>query len=117
CRSTGRRRGLHAGLRLHRLAQPARGERRRRRAMTSLELGIWSFPILLALIFLRIPIGLAMLMVGFFGTWLVTGTWTPILAQMKSLTYDTFSNYSLSIVPLFLLMGQFATRGGMSQAL
>ena len=85
--------------------------------MTSLELGAWSFPLLLVMIFLRIPIGLAMLMVGFFGTWLVTGTWVPILAQMKSLTYDTFSNYSLSIVPLFLLMGQFATRGGMSQAL
>jgi tripartite ATP-independent transporter DctM subunit len=85
--------------------------------MTSLELGAWSFPVLLVMIFLRIPIGLAMLMVGFFGTWLVTGTWVPILAQMKSLTYDTFSNYSLSIVPLFLLMGQFATRGGMSQAL
>ncbi len=85
--------------------------------MSNLELGIWSFPILLGMIFLRIPIGLAMLMVGFFGTWLVTGSWVPILAQMKSLTYDTFSNYSLSIVPLFLLMGQFATRGGMSQAL
>ncbi|MEQ8356051.1 MAG: TRAP transporter large permease [Kiloniellaceae bacterium] len=85
--------------------------------MTSLELGVWSFPLLLGMIFLRIPIGLAMLMVGFFGTWLVTGSWTPILAQMKSLTYDTFSSYSLSIVPLFLLMGQFATRGGMSQAL
>ena len=85
--------------------------------MTSLELGAWSFPLLLALIFLRVPIGLAMLLVGFFGTWLVTGSWVPILAQMKSLTYDTFSNYSLSIVPLFLLMGQFATRGGMSQAL
>jgi len=85
--------------------------------MTSLELGAWSFPLLLVMIFLRIPIGLAMLLVGFFGTWLVTGTWVPILAQMKSLTYDTFSNYSLSIVPLFLLMGQFATRGGMSQAL
>jgi tripartite ATP-independent transporter DctM subunit len=85
--------------------------------MSHLELGLWSFPILLGMIFLRIPIGLAMLMVGFFGTWLVTGSWIPILAQMKSLTYDTFSNYSLSIVPLFLLMGQFATRGGMSQAL
>jgi len=85
--------------------------------MSHLELGLWSFPILLGMIFLRIPIGLAMLMVGFFGTWLVTGSWVPILAQMKSLTYDTFSNYSLSIVPLFLLMGQFATRGGMSQAL
>ncbi|MEQ9608059.1 MAG: TRAP transporter large permease [Kiloniellaceae bacterium] len=85
--------------------------------MSHLELGLWSFPILLGMIFLRIPIGLAMLMVGFFGTWLVTGSWIPILAQLKSLTYDTFSNYSLSIVPLFLLMGQFATRGGMSQAL
>jgi tripartite ATP-independent transporter DctM subunit len=85
--------------------------------MSNLELGVWSFPILLGMIFLRIPIGLAMLMVGFFGTWLVTGSWVPILAQLKSLTYDTFSNYSLSIVPLFLLMGQFATRGGMSQAL
>ncbi len=85
--------------------------------MTNLELGLWSFPLLLALIFLRVPIGLAMLMVGFFGTWLVTGSWTPILAQLKSLTHDTFSNYSLSIVPLFLLMGQFAMRGGMSQAL
>lgn len=85
--------------------------------MSSLELGAWSFPVLLGMIFLRIPIGLAMLMVGFFGTWLVTGSWVPILAQMKSLTYDTFSSYSLSIVPLFLLMGQFATRGGMSKAL
>ncbi|MEO3431393.1 TRAP transporter large permease [Pelagibius sp. CAU 1746] len=85
--------------------------------MSALEIGLWSFPLLLALIFLRLPIGLAMLMVGFFGTWLVTGSWTPILAQLKSLTYDTFSNYSLSIVPLFLLMGQFATRGGMSKSL
>ncbi len=85
--------------------------------MTALELGLWSFPVLLGMIFLRIPIGLSMLLVGFFGTWLVTGSWIPILAQLKSLPYDTFSNYSLSIVPLFLLMGQFATRGGMSQAL
>src|SRR3546814_8229819 len=85
--------------------------------MSSLELGFWSFPVLLAMIFLRVPIGLAMLLVGFFGTWMVTGSWVPILAQLKSLTYDTFSSYSLSIVPLFLLMGQFATRGGMSQSL
>ena len=85
--------------------------------MSSLELGLWSFPILLLMIFLRVPIGLAMLICGVVGTWLVTGSWTPILAQLKSLVYSTFSNYSLSIVPLFLLMGQFATRGGMSKAL
>jgi len=36
---------------------------------------------------------------------------------MKTLTYDTFSSYSLTIIPLFLLMGQFATKSGMSAAL
>src|SRR5210317_1564882 len=39
------------------------------------------------------------------------------LAKMKSETYSTFSSYSLSIVPMFLLMGHFATLGGMSTAL
>ena len=41
----------------------------------------------------------------------------PILASLKSLTYDVFANHSLSIIPLFLLMGQFATKGGMSESL
>ncbi|MCA1242682.1 TRAP transporter large permease [Stappia stellulata] len=85
--------------------------------MTSLEYGLWSIPVLLLLIFLRLPIGLAMFVIGVAGTSLVTGSTVPALAQLKSLVYSTFSNYSLSIVPLFLLMGQFATRGGMSRAL
>ncbi len=85
--------------------------------MSPLEIGLWSIPVLLLLIFVRMPIGLAMLLCGVVGTRLVTGNWIPILAQLKSLVFDTFSSYSLSIVPLFLLMGQFATRGGMSQAL
>ncbi|MBC00236.1 MAG: C4-dicarboxylate ABC transporter permease [Rhodobacteraceae bacterium] len=85
--------------------------------MTSLEYGLWSIPVLLLLIFLRMPIGLAMFVIGVAGTSLVTGSTVPALAQLKSLVYSTFSNYSLSIVPLFLLMGQFATRGGMSRAL
>ena len=85
--------------------------------MSNLELGLWSFPLLLLLIFLRIPIGLAMLSCGLAGTWLVMGTPAPILSRLKVETYSTFSGYSLSIVPLFLLMGQFASLGGMSQAL
>ncbi|APH73200.1 TRAP transporter large permease [Aquibium oceanicum] len=85
--------------------------------MTSLEIGIASFPILLILIFLRLPIGLAMLLCGMVGTWLVLGTWNPILAKLKAETYSTFSSHSLSIIPLFLLMGQFAGLGGMSQSL
>ena len=85
--------------------------------MTNLEAGIWSFPLLLLLIFLRLPIGLAMLLVGLGGTWFVFGNVTPILSKLKVETYSTFSSYSLSIIPLFLLMGQFAGLGGMSQSL
>lgn len=85
--------------------------------MTNLELALWSFPILLFLIFLRIPIGLAMLAVGLAGLYIVMGSVNPILARLKGETYSTFSSYSLSIIPLFLLMGQFAGLGGMSQSL
>lgn len=86
--------------------------------LSRLELGFWSFPILLGLIFLRAPIGLAMFMCGMLG-WIfaMNGNPTPILAKLKSETYTTFSNYSLTIIPMFLLMGQFATLSGMSSAL
>jgi tripartite ATP-independent transporter DctM subunit len=85
--------------------------------MDSLWLAAWSFPVLLALIFLRVPIGVAMLVLGLIGSGLVYGSAAPLLNQMKTLAYGTFSTHSLSIVPLFLLMGQFASLGGMSRAL
>ena len=85
--------------------------------MSNLEIGLWSFPILLVLIFLRIPIGFAMFAVGAAGSWYVIGTPMMTMAQLKTLTFGTFSNYSLSIIPLFLLMGQFATLSGMSRGL
>ena len=85
--------------------------------MSNLEIGIWSMPVLLTLIALRMPIGLAMIVVGLGGTMLVTGGPNVVLSRLKNETYTTFSSYSLSIVPLFLLMGQFATLGGMSRSL
>ena len=85
--------------------------------MTDLMIGVLSFPALVLLIFLRIPIGLAMFMTGFCGLWMVLGSPDVPLARLKSESFTTFSNYSLSIVPMFLLMGHFATLGGMSQAL
>ncbi len=85
--------------------------------MSNLELGMLSLPVLLGLIFLRMPIGLAMLVCGLGGTMWVTGGSVVVLAKLKTETYSTFSSYSLSIVPLFLLMGQFATLGGMSTSL
>ncbi len=85
--------------------------------MDALLLAALSFPVLLLLIFLRVPIGLAMLVLGLIGSWQVYGSAPPLLNQMKTLAYGQFSTHSLSIVPLFLLMGQFAALGGMSKAL
>jgi len=85
--------------------------------MTGLELAILVFALMLVAVFLKMPIGMAMFIAGAFGTWHVSGTWVPILSTLKSTTYETFSSYSLSVVPLFLLMGQFATKGGMSEGL
>lgn len=85
--------------------------------MTPLILGLLAFPAVLLLIFLRVPIGLAMLGVGMLGSFLVTGNFNPVAAQFKNLTYGTYASYSLSVVPLFLLMGQFATLSGMSAGL
>ncbi len=85
--------------------------------MSDLLIGMLSFPALLMLIFLRVPIGLAMFLTGLVGLIVVTGDTHLPFARLKSETYTTFSNYSLSIVPMFLLMGHFATLGGMSQSL
>ena len=85
--------------------------------MTPLLLGFLALPAVLILIFLRVPIGLAMMAIGIFGSWAVTGSFNPVSAQFKNLTYSTFASYSLSVVPLFLLMGQFATLGGLSTGL
>ena len=85
--------------------------------MSNLELGLLSFPVLLLMIFLRAPIGLSMLICGLGGLTIATGGPNMVLAKLKSESFSTFSSYSLSIIPIFLLMGQFATLGGMSQAL
>ena len=85
--------------------------------MSAIEIGAWSFPILLLLIFLRMPIGLSMFLTGLGGIVLVTGDTAIAFGRLRHETYSTFSNYSLSIVPMFLLMGYFATLGGMSTAL
>ena len=84
--------------------------------MERLTIGIVAFPILFSLLVIRVPIGLAMLIVGAVGTAIIAG-WMPLFAQMKTNAWHLFSNYSLSVIPLFLLMGNFATKAGMSESL
>ncbi len=80
-------------------------------------MGYLSFPLLLLMIFTRAPIGLAMMLCGIGGLYLATGSTNMFMAKLKSESFSTFSSYSLSIIPMFLLMGQFATMSGMSSAL
>mgnify|MGYP001314077811 CR=1 FL=1 len=84
--------------------------------MDRLTLGIIAFPLLFFLLGLRFPIGLAMLIVGATGTAMIAG-FLPVLSQMKTSAWHLFSSYSLTVIPLFLLMGNFAGRAGMSAAL
>ncbi|MBK1636579.1 TRAP transporter large permease [Rhodovulum adriaticum] len=85
--------------------------------MTGTTLALVVFGLMLGAIFLRMPVAVAMGAAGFAGSWAVLGSPAATLSQLKTLSYDTFASYSLSVVPLFLLMGQFAARSGMSAAL
>jgi tripartite ATP-independent transporter DctM subunit len=84
--------------------------------MERITLGILAFPILFSILSVRVPIGLAMLIVGGCGTAIIAG-WLPIMSQVKTSAWHLFSSYSLSVIPLFLLMGNFATQAGMSESL
>jgi tripartite ATP-independent transporter DctM subunit len=84
--------------------------------MDRLLLGFLAFPVLFIFLAFRIPIGLAMLVVGCSGTIMIAG-WLPIMSQVKTSAWHLFSNYSFTVIPLFLLMGNFATKAGMSESL
>ncbi|MCZ6838945.1 MAG: TRAP transporter large permease [Alphaproteobacteria bacterium] len=84
--------------------------------MSGLETGLLGFAVLFVLLALRIPIGVAMLTVGIVGYVSIAGD-KALLSYLKTETYWRFSTETLSVVPLFLLMGQFAAKAGLSQAL
>jgi C4-dicarboxylate transporter, DctM subunit len=72
------------------------------------------FAAMLMLIALRMPIGLAMLVTGSVGYTYLAGL--PVfLNYMKSTPYHLFANYTLSVIPLFVLMGAFAERSGLAR--
>jgi TRAP-type C4-dicarboxylate transport system permease large subunit len=73
---------------------------------------------MMLLAFMRIPIALAMGLVGVIGyAYMRDWSWGGALAMAQTKIYETGRNYTLSVVPLFILMGNFVTRAGMSQEL
>ena len=73
---------------------------------------------MMVLAFVRIPIALAMGIVGIVGyAYMRDWNWMVAFATAQTKVYETGRNYTLSVVPLFILMGSFVTRAGMSQEL
>ena len=84
--------------------------------MDSFVVGIVGLLGLLFLIAVRVPIAYTMILVGFVGVSWQSGAWI-VLNQLKDLAYAQFSNYDLSVLPMFILMGGLASRCGLSSDL
>jgi C4-dicarboxylate transporter, DctM subunit len=84
--------------------------------MSALTLAIVLFTIMLVLMAVRVPIAAAMFAAGAIGYVLKSG-WMPLMSYLNAFAYGRFSNYDLSVIPLFLIMGQFAMQGGLSKSL
>jgi TRAP-type C4-dicarboxylate transport system permease large subunit len=74
--------------------------------------------LMLVLAFLRLPMAFAMGVVGIVGyAYMRDWSWTAAFATAQTKIYETGRNYTLSVIPLFILMGNLVTRAGMSQEL
>ncbi|MES2942652.1 MAG: TRAP transporter large permease [Pseudomonadota bacterium] len=84
--------------------------------MSSLSLTLLIFGSMLALMAIRVPIAVSMFGAGAIGYITQTG-WPPFASFLNSQAFARFAGYDLSVIPLFILMGHFATKGGISKAL
>ena len=83
--------------------------------MSPFETGLAGFALLFVLLLLRLPVGLAMLGVGGLGIWLIRpAAMLPVVANEM---FGEASHYALTILPLFILMGNLAGISGMSRDL
>ncbi|MFL5052060.1 MAG: TRAP transporter large permease [Xanthobacteraceae bacterium] len=84
--------------------------------MSSDVVAILGFVVLFVLMLLRVPVGMAMGLVGVSGfAYLVGGG--PALKNVGHTTMRTVTDYNFAVIPLFLLMGSFASTSGMSREL
>ena len=84
--------------------------------MTPITLTLLIFGVMLVLMALRTPIAVTMFVAGSVG-YLVQGGWLPYSSFLNTQAFARFASYDLSVIPLFILMGNFASQGGISKAL
>lgn len=86
--------------------------------MSGLSIGLCLFAALMVLLVLRIHVGVGMFIAGAVAFLTMNrGDLSALLFTVNSLAYARLSNYDLAVIPLFMLMGQFATHGGLSKSL
>lgn len=84
--------------------------------MTPSMIGVLGIVLLVAIFFTRMPVAYVMTLVGFLGFSYIVS----LQAGMKLLSrdiYDIFSSYGLTVIPMFVLMGQLAFNAGIGRAL
>ncbi|MBR7796278.1 TRAP transporter large permease subunit [Agaribacter marinus] len=79
-------------------------------------IGFISIIALIVLLLLKVPVGISLLFVGLTGTTLIRG-WDVAFAQLGRTPFDTASSYSLSVIPLFILMGMILSYTGLGKDL
>ncbi|GLH76666.1 C4-dicarboxylate ABC transporter permease [Bradyrhizobium sp. SSBR45G] len=84
--------------------------------MTTSTVALVGFVSLFALMLLRVPVGMAMGLVGITGFGYLTG-FGPALKLIGQTTMRTVTDYTFGVIPMFLLMGAFVSVSGISREL
>jgi hypothetical protein len=84
--------------------------------MSPIALTVTIFATMLVLMAVRTPISIAMFAAGVVG-YVTQAGWLPLANFLNTQAFARFASYDLSVIPLFILMGNFATQGGISKAL
>ncbi len=84
--------------------------------ISQLSVGIGMFVLMMALMTIRLPIAATMLIPGFIGYALLSSP-QALFSYLNGVAFAKLTVYDLSVIPMFLLMGYFATQGGLSRDL
>src|SRR5882724_11810684 len=84
--------------------------------MSTDAVAIIGFTALFAMMLLRVPVGMAMGLVGVTGFGYIVGG-APALKMVGQTSMRTVTDYTFGVIPMFLLMGAFVTNSGMSREL
>ncbi len=84
--------------------------------MSPTAIGVLGLIALFALIFSRMPVGFVMALIGFVGFSTVV-SWEAALSLFAKDIFDVFGSYNLTVIPLFILMGQISFHAGISTRL